>query len=301
MEWTNYEEFGPLSTKIIEEIKKREEKLACVDQDTKIGWEELEWVMQFYEQEGKAVVPLPGKRPHRFDIGNHRIPRTVLTPRHVSHGVGAPFHDYFEKICKWFDFAPIQLSPNSYKLAAGLYIFHKDLGFEEPTKREISYYFRISRSALGYHFLVVRHEHNNRGFSEGRVSHVKKWKEPFFYVYNTKRVRIQLNKDLIEHPITDLDDNEFERARQILELPHERKNMNQLASLENLIRVGLLSENVGSKVEFKNFINGRAIKKRKGQPKEKVEPQDEDKDDHDSKDASLLYLIYFYLCHMLTC
>ena len=117
----------------------------------------------------------------------------MLTPRHIFLGVGALLHTYFEQICEWFDIAPIQLSPNSYKLTAGLYILYKGEGYGAPSMEELSYFFRLTRSSLGYFFLVVRKQHNNRGFSEGRVSHIKKWKEPFFYVYNTKRVRTQFN------------------------------------------------------------------------------------------------------------
>ena len=182
-----------LSSKMVEEIKKNKGKLSCVDQPSSLSWEELEWTMAYYEQKGTAVVPLEEMRAHRFDIGNYRIPRLVLTPRHVSLGVGAPLHEYFEAICEWFDVAPIQLSPNSYKLAAGLYILYKDEGYGAPSMEELSYFFRLTRSSLGYFFLVVRKQHNNKGFSEGRASHIKKWKEPFFYVYDVKRVRTQFN------------------------------------------------------------------------------------------------------------
>ena len=192
VDWTEYEDME-LSNKMVEEIKKSKGKLSCVDQPSTLSWEELEWTMDYYEQEGTAVVPLEEMRAHCFDIGNYRIPRTVLTPRHVSLGVGAPLHNYFEKICKWFDVAPIQLSPNSYKLAAGLFILYKEEGYDEPSIEELSYFFRLTRSSLGYFFLVVRKQHNNKGFSEGRVSHIKKWKEPFFYVYDNKRVRTQFN------------------------------------------------------------------------------------------------------------
>lgn len=96
-----------ISFKMAEEIKKNKGKLSCVDQSSTISWEELEWVMDYYEHEGTVVVPLEEMRPHHFDIGNHRIPRMILTPRHFILGVGAPLHGYFEKICKWFDLAPI--------------------------------------------------------------------------------------------------------------------------------------------------------------------------------------------------
>ena len=83
---------------MIENIKKNKGKLNCIDQSSTLSWEELEWVMDYYEQKGTAVVPLEEMMAHRFDIGNYRIPRTVLTPRHISPGVGAPLHEYFEAI-----------------------------------------------------------------------------------------------------------------------------------------------------------------------------------------------------------
>ena len=126
--------------------------MSCVDLSSTISYDELDWVMDYYEQEGTAVVPLAKMKPHRFDIRNHRIPRMVLTPRHVSLGVGAPLHPYFEKIWKWFDQAPIQLSPNSYKLAAGLYMLYKDEGFDEPSMEELSYFFLAQQELLGLLF-----------------------------------------------------------------------------------------------------------------------------------------------------
>lgn len=97
VDWGKYEDVN-LSQKMIEEIKKNEGKMSCVDLSSTISYDELDWVMDYYEQEGTAVVPLAKMKPHRFDIRNHRIPRMVLTPRHVSLGVGAPLHPYFEKI-----------------------------------------------------------------------------------------------------------------------------------------------------------------------------------------------------------
>ncbi|GES85396.1 uncharacterized protein LOC108223109 [Rhizophagus clarus] len=188
------------------------------------------------------------------------IPRTVLTPRRVSSGVGAPLHNYFEKICKWFDIAPIQLSPNSYKLAAGLFILYKGEGYDEPSMEELSYFFRLTRSAPGYFFLVIRHQHRLKGFSEGRVSHVKKWKEPFFYVYNTKSVRTQFNISPVERGISSLDNEALERAQHILHLPPGRKNMNLLVTTSALIEAGFLSPKIGTKVGLIAFRDGRPLK-----------------------------------------
>ena len=68
--------------------------------------------------------------PHIFNYGdNFRIPRTVLIPKMVALGVATPLHPYFKAIIEWFGLAPIQLSPNRYKLAIALCILYHDTGF----------------------------------------------------------------------------------------------------------------------------------------------------------------------------
>ena len=192
VDWSEYGDME-LSSTMVEEIKKNRGKLNCVDQPSTLSWEELEWTMDYYDQKGTAVVPLEEMRAHRFDIGNCRIPRMVLTPRHISLGAGVPLHPYFEQILEWFDIAPIQLSPNSYKLAAGLYILYKEEGYGAPSMEELSFFFRLTKNSPGYFYLTIRSQHRLKGFGEGRASHVKRWRDPFFYVYNTKRMRTQFN------------------------------------------------------------------------------------------------------------
>ena len=167
--------------------------MSCVDQDSYISWDELEWLQDYYHMQGKSVVPKEGMRPHRFDRENIRIPRMVTTLRHVPLRVTAPLPQYYVDLCDWFKVAPIQLSPNSYMLAARLYILFDKVGLGAPSMRELSHFFRLTQSQPGYFYLVVQHEHNKKGLSEGRNTHVKKWKDTFFYTYNMTRVTTQFN------------------------------------------------------------------------------------------------------------
>ena len=167
--------------------------MSCVDQESLISWDELEWLQDYYHMQGKSVVPKAGMRPHRFDKENIRIPRMVTTLRHVPLGVTAPLPQYYVDMCDWFKVAPIQLSPNSYMLAAGLRILFDKVGLGAPSMRELSHFFRLAQSQPGYFYLVVQHEHNKKGSSEGRNTHVKKWKDTFLYTYNTMRVTTQFN------------------------------------------------------------------------------------------------------------
>lgn len=102
-------------------------------------------------------------RPHIFEYGeNFRIPRMVLTPKLVSLVVGAPIHSYCRNIIRWYNVSPIQLSPNSYMLAAALFILYFDQGFPAPTMEEFSYFFSIRKSEKGYFFFVVQKKHNKK-------------------------------------------------------------------------------------------------------------------------------------------
>ena len=117
----------------------------------------------------------------------------VLTPKLIQLGVGPPFHPYFKSIIEWYDISPAQLSPNSWKLSIALFMLYQDHNHREPTMTDLSFFFRLGASSIGYYFLVVWKTHNQKGWSEGKTSNTKRWKEPFFYLWPDERVRTQFN------------------------------------------------------------------------------------------------------------
>lgn len=130
-------------------------------------------------------------RPHNSNVEHLRILRMVLSPKLLSLGVGAPFlHPYIKKILRWYDIAPIQLSPNSFKLAWALFIMYHYLHLGAPS---ISFFYSIRKSNPGYYYFVASKQHNNKCFSEGRISHERYWKEPYIYLYDVERVRVRFN------------------------------------------------------------------------------------------------------------
>ena len=60
-----------------------------------------------------------------------------------------------------------------------------------------------------------------------------------------------------------LDEEAFARAQHILDLPHERKNMSTLVTTLSLQEAGFLSPQIGSKVGFKVFRDGKPLVDRK--------------------------------------
>lgn len=123
--------------------------------------------------------------------------RMVITNKLVELGIGLPMHPFLHELIKFYDVAPIQLSPNSYRMAIGLYIMYRKKGFPPPSMREISHFLGLRRSGgdLGFFYLALYPSHNKRGFSVGNPSNMKLWKSDFFYLYVVPSVRTQFNID----------------------------------------------------------------------------------------------------------
>lgn len=133
-------------------------------------------------------------RPHIFKYGEEfRISRIVRTSKLVSIGVGAPLDTFFREISDGYEIAPVQLFPDGYKMAIALYMMYTFCGFDPPFMQKFSYFFSLCQSSIGYFYLVVWRRHNRKGYSEGKTSNRKRWKDPFFYMYDTNRARLQFN------------------------------------------------------------------------------------------------------------
>ena len=190
----DWDEEGEIREALKAKRRKKAGKLACVGLSSTASKAEIEWCLRYYDKGCIWARPHPWMRPHIFDYNPRlRIPRMVLTPKLVKLGIGPPLHPYFRSIIEWFNIAPIQLSPNGWKLAIALYMLYQDHNNRAPTMEDLSYFFRLGASSLGYYYLVVWKTHNSTGWSEGKTSNEKKWKEPFFYTRPDERVRTQFN------------------------------------------------------------------------------------------------------------
>lgn len=151
---------------------------------------QIEWCMKYYDQEGLWARPHTRMCCHIFNLGPpFRVPRMVTSPKLIALALGTPLHSYYRALLEWFDIAPMQLSPNIYKLSVTLIVLYTDLGFDPPFTTELSYLFSLYASNIGYYYVVVWKPLFGKGFSEGRVSNTKGWKEPYFYIYDIPHVR----------------------------------------------------------------------------------------------------------------
>lgn len=110
------------------------------------------FLIEYYNLEGKWFRSRSFMRMHIFDIVGLPTPRMVLNNKLVELEFGSPMHDFLHQIINYYNIAPIQLCPNSYRAAIGLYMMYRNKGYEAPTMIEIN------------HFLSLRHSGNDLGF-----------------------------------------------------------------------------------------------------------------------------------------
>lgn len=77
-----------------------------------------------------------------------------------------------------------------------------------------------------------------------------------------------------------------------MDLPHERKNMSTLVTTSSLQEAGFLSPNIGSKVEFKVFRDGKTLVDRKHKYSKK-RPREQSPDDF--SDQGIVGRVLFFL------
>ena len=87
---------------------------------------------------------------------------------------------------------------------------------------------------------------------------------------------------LVYHKKIILTEEETARVNKVFDLPASERNIPSVATEENLIKVKLLPKEVGTKVPWKKFVDGRAIgEKSKGAKRKRQESSDSDSDHAD--------------------
>ena len=179
------------------DLRKSQKILSCAGLASEISSEEIMWMIEYYNLAGRWLKPRPQMRMHYFPDTRLPTPRMVLTNKLVELGFGSPIHPFLLEITNFYNIAPIQLSPNSYRMIIGLYIMYRKKGFPPPTMTEISHFVGIRRSGndLGFFYVALYPSHNRKGFSVGNPSNMKLWKPDYFYLFDVPRVRTQFNID----------------------------------------------------------------------------------------------------------
>ena len=77
----------------------------------------------------KLVAPQPGERCQSFDNfePDQAIPGAVLSAQFFRLGLSLPLHPFLHEVIQYYDVAPLQLTPNSYRMAVCMYILYDQL------------------------------------------------------------------------------------------------------------------------------------------------------------------------------
>ena len=87
---------------------------------------------------------------------------------------------------------------------------------------------------------------------------------------------------LVYHEKISLTKAEAARVNKVFELPSSERNIPSVVTEANLIKIKLLPEEVGTKVGWKRFIDGRPVgEKQKGVKRKRSESSDSEGDDDD--------------------
>ena len=195
-------EYDPEDTEKDKVAMRRSYKIiSCASLASDISKEEIMWLVEYFDVNARWMKPTPEMRIHRFNIEGLYPPRMVITNRLVELGFGNPMHPFLIEIFEYHRIAPIQLSPNSYRLAIGLYMMYINKGYEPPTMEELSYFVSLRQSGgdTGFYYYTIFTSHGKTGLSAGNPSNMKHWKKDFFYLYDVPRVRTKFNLNPCEY------------------------------------------------------------------------------------------------------
>ena len=167
------------------EMRRSYKIISCASLSSDISKDEIKWLMEYFDVKAKWMKPTAEMRIHRFNIEGLHIPRMVVTNRLLELGFGNPMHPFLIEIFEYHKIAPIQLSPNSYRLAIGLYMMYINKGYEPPTMEELGYFVSLEAEWRGHRFFyyTIFSTHGKTGLSAGNPSNMKHWKKDFFYLY----------------------------------------------------------------------------------------------------------------------
>ena len=151
-------EYAPEDTSKDKVAMRREYKIiSCASLSSDISKEEIAWLIEYYDVQARWMKPNEDMRIIVSTLKGLSIPRMVVTNRLLELGFGNPMHPFLIEIFEYHKIAPIQLSPNSYRLAIGLYMMYINKGYEPPTMEELGFFVSLRQSGgdTGFFYYTI--------------------------------------------------------------------------------------------------------------------------------------------------
>lgn len=118
---------------------------SCEDLDYTMNIDRLEKFLESCDPGCRLVVPCAGEKCHSFNglKPGRPVPKAVLSASYFKLGFSFPMHPLFIDILKFYDIAPMQLTPNSYRMTACMFILYNQTFSVPLTARELGYCYQL--------------------------------------------------------------------------------------------------------------------------------------------------------------
>lgn len=118
----------------------------------------------------------------------------VMSASFFKLGFSLPLHPFFVEILDYFELAPMQLTPNSFRVAAGMFILYSDHLNARLSARELNHFYQLKEAGrkVGVFYLNAW---NNKVCKclKGNKRGMYDWLELFLYCYECDEVRKEFN------------------------------------------------------------------------------------------------------------
>ena len=170
--------------------------LSCEDVDSAMNPSKLSKLLEFCNPGCRLVIPQVGERCHRFDSfePDQLEPEAVLSAAFFRVGVSLPLHPFLTELLNFYQLAPLQLTPNSYRMAIGTYILYANEFSTTLTVPEFHYFYQLKETgkSVGSYYLTAWGNLQGRCI-KGSKKEMSGWQKHFLYCYDCQSYRKEFN------------------------------------------------------------------------------------------------------------
>lgn len=169
---------------------------ACEGQDSTMNADRLARLLEICNPGCHLVLPCAGERCHRFDNfeADQSIPNAVVSASYFKLGFSFPMHPFFIDLLNFYEIAPMQLTPNSFRVAACMYILYDQAFSVALTARELGYFYQLKDVGrkVGVFYLTAWNNRQGKCI-KGNKKGMYDWLEQFLYCYDCEGVNTEFN------------------------------------------------------------------------------------------------------------
>ena len=170
--------------------------LACEHMDSIMTPARLQSLLESCNPGCTLGIWKPGERCHRFDTlkPGTGYPKAVLSAQFFRLGLSLPLHPFILEVMDFYEVSPMQLTPNSYRMAVCLYILYDIHHGVRMSAWELGWFFQLKLTGRtpGFFYLTAWNTHHKKGIKGNRQS-MSDWQKLFLYCYDCPVYRKDFN------------------------------------------------------------------------------------------------------------